>query len=265
MRRVLQRELGRLLDALDNWLFPEDVLCLCCDQALDEKAQDGLCPSCTRALAQLAQRQEALEAEDGGGLPEGLAYVHAAFPYEEQARRLIHRLKYESVRAAGVPLARQMAFLPSGEEEIIVPVPTDRRRQRQRGFNQAALLAEHIGRELGMEVCTALTRVESRRPQTGLSAEARRANLAGCMAAGGAVNGKRVLLVDDVYTTGATAQEAVRALRLAGAVSVGMFAAARAGTCEDAPDPFILTEKAQSDGKNAENPDRIYGNQRKTL
>lgn len=116
-----------------------------------------------------------------------------------------------------------------------------------------------------MEVCTALVRVDSRRPQTGLSAGERRVNLAGCMAAGGAVNGKRVLLVDDVYTTGATAQEAVRALRLAGAVGVGMFAAARAGICGDEPDPFNLTEKAQSDGKKPENPDRIYGNRRKTL
>lgn len=261
----MQRVIGRLLDALDDWLFPEEVLCLCCDQALDERARDGICPSCARALAQLAQKQEMREEEDGGELPEGLAYVHAAFPYEEQARRLIHRLKYESVRAAGVPLARQMAFLPSGEEEIIVPVPTDRRRQRKRGFNQASLLAEYIGRELGMEVCTALTRVDSRRPQTGLSAEERRTNLAGCMAASEAVNGKRVLLVDDVYTTGATAQEAVRALRVAGAAGVGMFAAARAGGCCDESDPFNLTDKAQSDGKNAEKPDRIYGNRRKTL
>ncbi|MGN0773339.1 MAG: ComF family protein [Candidatus Ventricola sp.] len=257
--------IGRLLDALDELLFPGDVLCLCCERALGDDAQDGICPSCTRALAQLAGRQEAREAEGGEALPEGLAYVHAAFPYEGQARTLIHRLKYESVRAASVPLARQMAFLPSGEEEIIVPVPTDKRRRRKRGFNQATLLAEHIGRELGMEVCTALERVDSRRPQTGLSAAQRRTNLAGCMVSGGAVSGKRVLLVDDVYTTGATAQEAARALRLAGAAGVGMFAAARAGSTGEEQDPFDLTEKAQSDGKNQENPDRIYGNSGKTL
>ena len=249
MRRVIQKTIGRLLGALDELLFPDEVLCLCCDQALGEDARNGLCPSCARALAHLAQKQEAREAEDNGALPEGLDYVHAAFPYEEQARRLIRRLKYESVRVAGVPLVRQMALLPSGEEEIIVPVPTDKGRQRKRGFNQAAVLAEQIGRELGMEVCTALTRVESRRPQTGLSAAERRTNLAGCMAASGAVNGKRVLLVDDVYTTGATAKEAVRALRRAGAKGVGMFAAARASAADGETDPFDLTEKAQGDGK----------------
>lgn len=265
MSHLIQRRIGRLLEALDELLFPEDVLCLCCDHALGEDAQDGICPSCMRALAQLAQAQEAREAEDGGALPEGLDYAHAAFPYEGQARTLIHRLKYESVRAAAVPLARQMVFLPSGEEEIIVPVPTDRKRQRKRGFNQATLLAQHVGRELGMEVCTALERVDSRRPQTGLTAAQRRKNLAGCMAASRAVNGKRVLLVDDVFTTGATAQEAVRALRAAGAVSVGMFAAARAGSPDGTEDPFELTEKAQTDGKKTENPDRIYGNWGKTL
>lgn len=250
MRSAIQRTIGRLLEALDDLLFPGDVLCLCCDHALGADARDGICPSCARSLAVLAQAQETREAEEDGGLPEGLSYVHAAYPYEGQARTLIRRLKYESVRAASVPLARRMVFLPSGEEEIIVPVPTDKKRQRQRGFNQATLLAEHIGRELGMEVCAALTRVSERGPQTGLSAAERRENLAGCMAAGGAVKGKRVLLVDDVYTTGATAQEAARALLCAGAVSVGMFAAARAGGGRDeASDPFDLTEKAQSGGK----------------
>ena len=260
MRHAVQKGIERLLAALDELLFPDHVLCLCCDRALGEDARDEICPACARALERLAQAQEAREAESSGELPEGLSYVHAAYPYEEQARTLIRRLKYESVRAAAVPLARQMAFLPSGEEEIIVPVPTDRKRQRRRGFNQATLLAQHIGRELGMEVCAALERVDSRRPQTGLTAAQRRKNLAGCMAASGAVSGKRVLLVDDVYTTGATAQEAVRALRAAGAVSVGMFAAARAGSPDEASDPFELTEKTQNDGKNQENPDRIYGN-----
>lgn len=250
MRDARNKAAKWLLDRLDDLLFPEDVLCLCCDRALGEDARDGICPACARALDALAQAQEAREAEETGELPEGLAYVHAAYPYEGQARTLVRRLKYESVRAACVPLARQMVFLPSGEEEIIVPVPTDKRRQRKRGFNQATLLAEQIGRELGMEVCTALVRVSARRPQTGLSSAQRRTNLAGCMEASATVRGKRVLLVDDVFTTGATAQEAARALCLCGAVSVGMFAAARAGGGNDEEtDPFALTQKADSDGK----------------
>ena len=66
----------RLLEALDDLLFPEDVLCLCCDHALGEDAQDGICPSCMRALGQLAQAQEAREAEDGVALMKILDAVY---------------------------------------------------------------------------------------------------------------------------------------------------------------------------------------------
>lgn len=226
---------------LDNLLFPENAACMCCDHALGKDDADGLCAGCRKALLKLADRQEEREKSDCGLLPEGIDAIHAAYVYEGQARRLIHLLKYKSVRAAAVPLAQQMIFLSSGEEEIIVPVPTDKRRERQRGFNQAALLAEHIAGELGMQMERALVRVDSRRPQTGLSAEERLENLVGCMAASDAVNGKRVLLVDDVVTTGATVCEAARALKKAGARSVRVFAAARAaGDPDRGKDPFAL-------------------------
>ncbi len=246
-------EIGKLLKRIvgkqDELLFPGDVLCLCCDRALDDGAQCGVCKSCRCALALLALEQEARETELASDpLPEGIAYVHAAYPYEGAARRLIHRLKYESVRAAAVPLAQAMAYLPSGEEEAIVPVPTDKRRMRRRGFNQATMLADEIGRMLGMQVVPALHRIQARCPQTGLSGVQRRENLRGCMAVRlsdrKTVAGRRILLVDDVYTTGATVQEAARALLAAGAKSVGVFAAARAGTgMDEQTDPFALTRR----------------------
>ena len=232
---------------IDDLLFPEDVLCLCCDHALSAEDEDGICKSCRRALERLAARQEAREAQEHDACPEGIAYIHAAYVYEGPARKLIHRLKYESVRAAAVPLAGQMLLLPSGEEEIIVPVPTDPKRRRRRGFNQSELLACEIGRRLGMQVMPALRRVQQRRPQTGLSAVERKKNLVGCMAADECVRGRKVLLVDDVLTTGATVYEAARALYAAGAESVSVFAAARAGGDTDEPnDPFALP----SDGTN---------------
>lgn len=236
--------LARIGTWMDELLFPENVACLNCDHALGAEDADGLCAGCRRALAQLAAQQEKREAGTMESLPEGIDAVHAAFVYEGVARRLVHRLKYDSVRAAAVPLAAQMAFLPSGEEEIIVPVPTDPKRERMRGFNQSALLAEQIGRTLGMRVEKALVRVESRRPQTGLSAGERRENLAGCMAASEAASGKNILLVDDVVTMGATIQEAARALRGMGAKSIRVFAAARAAGDPDAfKDPFDLPER----------------------
>ena len=230
----------RLAGAMDDLLFPADVACLCCGAAL-APGEAQLCEACADVLNALEARQQAIEAATVRALPAGISYVHAAYPYEGVAKRLIRVLKFDHVRDAALPLARAMSMLPAGEEDVIVPVPTTRRRLRMRGFNQSALLAEHIGRTLGMRVEKALVRVESRRPQTGLSAAARRENLAGCMAAGEAVSGKRILLVDDVVTTGATIREAARALRHAGAESIRVFAAARAAGDPDAfKDPFEL-------------------------
>lgn len=220
----------RLLGALDDLLFPENVGCLCCGVALGEDEQDGLCPACQEELERQQDEQQRREADDAwaaDGLPEGIAFVHAAFGYEGAARRLILALKFSGVRSAAVPLARAMAMLPSGEEEILVPVPTTRRRRRQRGYNQAALLAGRVGEELGMAAVEALTRRDAHAAQATLSRDARARNLVGCMRADGRVRGKRVLLVDDVYTTGSTAKEAARALYAAGARSVGVFTAAR--------------------------------------
>lgn len=244
MMEELRRLLVRIGGWMDDLLFPENVACLCCDHALGEDDVDGVCGGCRKALETLARRQEAREAAQRDPLPEGIDYIHAAYVYEGPARKLIHRLKYESVRQAAIPLAKQMIFLPSGEEEIIVPVPTDPKREKKRGFNQSALLGGYIAKELGMTMETALVRVDARRPQTGLSMQERQANLIGCMQAGQSVSGRRVLLVDDVCTTGATLCEAARALRQAGARSVGVFACARAAGGQDEPrDPFIPAPK----------------------
>ena len=239
MMERIRRVLARVGVWADDLLYPQDVACLCCDGALGEKDTDGVCASCQAALQRLAQRQEEREADGLEPLPEGLDALHAAFVYEGPARKLVHRLKYESVRAAAVPLARQMAYLSAGEEEMIVPVPTDAKRERKRGFNQSEVLAQYMADELGMRMERALIRVDARRPQTGLTAQERMENLVGCMAAGDAVNGKRVLLVDDVVTSGATVLEAARALRRAGARSICVFAAARAcGDMGEQRDPF---------------------------
>ena len=239
-----------MLRWLDELLFPGHVLCLCCDRALGEEAQDGICFACADALRRLNLEQEERNRISPRKPPEGVAYVHAAYPYEGPARQLVHRLKYDCIRAAHVPLARPLVFLPSGEEEIIVPVPTDPARRRRRGYNQAELLAGYLGRELGMEVVPALYRRERRRPQTGLNAQERKQNLLGCMAAKPSVSGRHVLLVDDVYTTGATAREAARALEHAGALSVGMFVSCcTKDELTDGHDPFAPVQKKHNRAK----------------
>ena len=90
---------SRLLRALDDWLFPERVACLCCDAALGGDDQSGLCPGCAQALSRLAGEIEALPP------PAGIDEALAAFPYADQPRQLILMLKFNSMRAAALPLA----------------------------------------------------------------------------------------------------------------------------------------------------------------
>ncbi len=150
--------------------------------------------------------------------------------YDAVARRIVHRLKYEDrLDLAGV-MARMMAA--SGrtliaEAECLVPVPLHRGRLWRRRFNQSALLARAIAASAGRPcVATALVRVRATRSQVGLSRAARAENLSGAFRVTAAeqhrIRGRRVLLVDDVMTTGATGNAAARALLRGGATSVDL-------------------------------------------
>jgi ComF family protein len=115
--------------------------------------------------------------------------------------------------------------------DLFVPVPLHRRRRRERGFNQAGVLAEELSRLTGMPVLSdALSKTINIRPQTSLRSEARRANIRGAyrVARPEAVRGKTIVLVDDVCTTGSTLGECARVLRKAGAADVRGVTIARA-------------------------------------
>lgn len=240
----LRERLGRLLARLDDLLYPDEVACLGCGRALGE-GESVVCAMCRESLEKLEEKQAEREAEEAEPCAEGLQYVCSAFPYEGVAKQLILQLKFSSLRAAAEPLAEAMTALPAGEEDLIVPVPTTARRERERGFNQAALLAEHLAKAWGMEAADALTRHDELAPQASLGAQERREHLRGVMRADGRVRGRRVLLIDDVYTTGETAREAARALRCAGALGVGMLTAARAGLGDESMPEFLRRWRAK--------------------
>jgi ComF family protein len=143
-------------------------------------------------------------------------------------RRAIHQFKYEDLGELAGPLGRLMAegwkrLAPRGLElHAIVPVPLHRHRQRQRGYNQAALLARELGARLGLPVLeNTVIRSRATAPQVNLNAEARRTNVRDAfLCTGSGIAGKRLLLVDDVCTSGATLESVSLALRGAGAASV---------------------------------------------
>ena len=156
-------------------------------------------------------------------------------PYEGILQALIQRLKYDGYRPLAKPLGRFLAEavrrLDAQPFDLTVPVPLHRRRQRQRGFNQAALLAAQVapllGTPPGNKDCV---RVRDTPPQTGLRAAARRKNVAGAfhVPEPQRIEGRRVLLIDDVLTTGATANSCAQALLDAGAQGVWVATLARA-------------------------------------
>jgi len=120
--------------------------------------------------------------------------------------------------------------LPAGTWDVLVPVPLHASRLRMRGYNQSALLAGHLGRRHGLPVeVRCLSRSSRTAPQRELSFVARQNNVKGAfdLRDRPSVNGKRIVLIDDVMTTGATLSECARILRRGGAAAVGAWTVAR--------------------------------------
>jgi ComF family protein len=150
--------------------------------------------------------------------------------YEGRLREWIHLFKYGRVRTLAQPLIQLLAAaLPRTERfDAIVPVPLYWRKRWQRGFNQSELLARGIACKWGVPVVNALRRRRFTSAQAGLSNTERRKNVAAAFASRRQLAGQRILLIDDVLTTGSTAAACARTLRAAGAVRIVVAAPARA-------------------------------------
>jgi len=152
-------------------------------------------------------------------------------PYEGSLRKLIHLFKYGKVESLAEPLSKFLvtAIPLEAQFDVIAAMPMHWRKQWQRGFNQAALLAEPVARRYGLKVTGALRRTRYTKPQAGLNETQRRDNLKGSFRVQRReqVAGKRVLLIDDVFTTGATLRAAAQALKAAGALHVTALTLAR--------------------------------------
>jgi competence protein ComFC len=154
--------------------------------------------------------------------------------YDGALREVIHCLKYDGFRPLAGTLAAHLgsaiARLEQKEFDLILPVPLHRKRERRRGFNQSALLAQHLAKRTGLPFGRKdCVRVRDTRPQTGLRAAERRKNVSGAFEVPDekSVEDRRVLLIDDVLTTGATANACASALVAAGAAGVWVATLAR--------------------------------------
>jgi ComF family protein len=158
------------------------------------------------------------------------AYCYGS--YEGALRELIHLYKYGRVQTLAKPLGALLAAALPREErfDAVTPVPLHWRRQWQRGFNQSELLARTMAARCGIPVVPALRRVRATLTQAGLSNTRRRQNVDTafeCRRGARALAGKRILLIDDVLTTGSTAAACARVLKRAGAAKVALLTVAR--------------------------------------
>jgi ComF family protein len=164
--------------------------------------------------------------------PPPFDYARAAGVYTGVLRDALHAFKFRGKRALARPLGRlvleQCGGVLGPHVDALVAVPLTRERERERGFNQAELLAAHLAATSGLPLRPRwLARCRGTRPQTELTAAERRANVARAFTASPRAAGAHVVLVDDVFTTGATVAECARTLRAAGARAVGVLAVAR--------------------------------------
>jgi ComF family protein len=240
----------RIINGLLNLLYPD--VCLICSSPIARAAERSVCSDCWQKVLQQRITEPfcpccghpygryEVEATHLCGtccieLPP-YAAARAFGHYGSGLAQIIQALKFDGRKNLAGLLAPLMASVylqtwPPREIELIVPVPLHPRREHERGYNQSALLGRKLARLVGVSISDhALARTRPTAPQVGLSHAARLENVHRafrCLAAK-AVLGRRILLVDDVLTTGSTAASSCKALLEAGAARVSVLTAARA-------------------------------------
>ena len=208
---------------LTGLLFPEK--CVLCKRLL-ENGETGLCKPCRCDNPAFGSRKSR---------PQFLDSFTAVWYYEGNVRDSLLRFKFGGLRSyaksyGSLLAVRLLETYPDGWD-ILTWIPISRRRKLSRGYDQVALIAKAVGRELGCKPVPLLKKIRHNPPQSGLSdASHRRANVLGAYRVMDPqlVCGKRILLLDDILTTGATASECARVLKTAGAKEVHCAAMAAA-------------------------------------
>jgi ComF family protein len=245
MLRAAEKGFRGLTELIFPLVFPDD--CRVCGETLREVSRVPVCARCLCDPQPLMAEYFCVTCrtpflnhfplDESGRCPlcrlglTGFDAVYSYGSYEGSLRKLIHLFKYDKIYSLARPLAGFLARVLPREErfDVIVPMPLHWRRQWERGFNQSELLAGVIAKKWGVPIQRAVRRVKSTAPQAGLTNAKRRANVGAAFAVKRNVrlSDARVLLVDDVLTTGATAAACARVLKRAGAAHVALLALAR--------------------------------------
>lgn len=203
-------------------LFPPK--CTLCHKVLCKDETD-LCHSCRKNAPEFKKAKRKFQF---------IAHWTALWYYKDDVRRSIHRFKFGNRRSYGPVYGRLLAShlqtADPGSYDLLTWVPVSGLRKLKRGYDQSALLAKALGHELGIPVVRTLKKIRHTPPQSSIHGMAkRRANVMGAYQPvdSSQIRGKRIILVDDVITTGATASECALTMKIAGAKEI-LFAAVAA-------------------------------------
>lgn len=199
-----------------------------CSVCNAETESGVFCPAC-RSKELLLEAMPGLLNLDGAVM---------GYKYSGALKDMLHKLKFEGESKFLQPLAEEAVFLAQayGESsfDMVVSVPTDAARRKQRGFDIPENIFAQALAVKGAWQPQVLARIKATAPQYGLTPDKRRSNVHGCFKVQGDVRGKKILLVDDILTTGATLDEAAKTLKQAGAKSV--YALTLCGSLENFKD-----------------------------
>lgn len=214
-KKFKQSRLGKgvceAIDALFYILFPETKYCLNCGRLQEEKF--GLCTFCYTEILKIKLSKSVVYA-----YPIEVAFdeVYSVFKYDKVAKDIVRRLKYKEK----VELSKVIAFFMKDtidenkiKFDLIVPIPISKKRLKLRGYNQALLIAKELSKLTFIPFKDCIEKIKDTKSQTLFKEENRWYNVKGAFDCKEDLQGKTILLVDDVFTTGATAHYASEALK----------------------------------------------------
>lgn len=223
--------IGRLLDLI----YPENIYCICCGAYIDKTREYALCDSCMEKIHWQNHRTcpvcgKRLQDTYAGRIcyscmedEHSFDRAFSCVTYGLYERAIISDLKYGDMPYIGRKIARIMKDRMESEDisyDMVIPVPIHESRKKERGYNQAEIIAKEFAKLTGTKYNQYVRRTRKTDPMKNLSREDRFINISGAFEVTGDVGGKDILLIDDIYTTGATLDEISGALKKAGAGKV---------------------------------------------